>query len=89
MSEFLYPKTADTLSGTKRMDIINVINQGGKEVRARLTKRGIKIPDISAIRLHSHNKIRVADKSIVSSTRKFFVTLKDGEKAVVNLTKFF
>lgn len=86
--KFLYPKTEETQSGTKRMDILEVINAGGKEVRKRLTKRGIKIPEISRIRMHCHNKINAGDKSVVSSSRKFFLTLKDDSKAVINITKF-
>ena len=88
MSKFLYPKTEETLTGEKRMDILTVINAGGKEVRTRLTKRGIKIPEISRIRMHCHNKINAGDKSIVSSTRKFFLTMKNDERAVINITKF-
>ena len=89
MKKFSYVKTEPTLSGSKRMEILDVINKGGKVIRKRLEQREIKIPDITHVRRHCHNQVLNADKSVKSYSEKFYLTLKSGEKAIVNLSKFF
>jgi hypothetical protein len=89
MQKFSYVKTEATLSGKKRMEILDVINKGGKEVRKRLGKREIKITDITQVRRHCHNKVLNEDKSVQSYSEKFYITLKTGEKKIVNISKFF
>lgn len=89
MQKFSYVKTEATVSGKKRMEILHVINKGGKEVRKRLERREIKISDIAQVRRYCHNKIANEDKSVKSYSEKFYITLKTGEKKIVNLSKFF
>lgn len=89
MSQFAYPKTQESMTGRKRMEILAVINQGGKEVRKRFEQRGIKIPDVESIRMYCHNQVEIATKKVVSTSQKFLIKLKNGERKIVNITKFF
>lgn len=89
MSQFKYVKSGETKVGEKRMEILSVVNAGGKELKERFTERGIKIPEITRIRMSTHNQIDAETNAIKSEARKFFLKLKNGKSAIINFSKFF
>ena len=89
MTKFTYAKVGKTLSGSKRPEILNVLKAGGKELKKRLADRGIKIPTITRARVSEHNQVETKTGTVVSHAQKFHLRLKDGSKAVVNLSKYF
>lgn len=86
--KFKYVKAGETKVGKKRMEILSVLNEGGKDLRKRLETRKIKIPDIVRVRLSAHNQVDAETSAVKSEAKKFYLSLKNGEKLIVNLSKF-
>ena len=74
-------------SKTVESGFATFVKYQGVALKRRLTKRNINLSDVAKIRFEHQNQL--AGDVLKSEAKKYYITLKNGAKNVLNISKSF